>query len=393
MKNLLRLLGIIALVAAIGFNLAGCGGDDGGSDTPTTPPPTTPTTPTTPTSNCTFDTNGWNLNPSAVRQSHENDGQEWNLCTNHNGEHALYRTLYAWGSVDDGLVLTLNAAQTEYNVGINTAYAKENVFIPAYYGYRRYLDANDKEVKVGNYGDFKPVKGIDTQAFKNNATIVNVTFLPGTQLTTISERAFASCSKLKTITIPADVTTIDKSVFEQCAVLETVTFGQNSKLTTISEGAFDQCAKLDKITIPSGVTTIGVHAFDGCKALSGINIPAGITTISEATFNNCEKLKTVTFAPNHGVVTIGKNAFAGCEALDTLTRYIPNGFVTIGELAFSGCVKIDYFEITDTVTSVGANAFKEWTKTQRIKVWGKTAAPATWDAGWNGGQADVQFVP
>ena len=48
--------------------------------------------------------------------------------------------------------------------------------------------------------------------------------------------------------------------------------GYTFKVTAIASNAFKSCTKLKKVTIGANVATIGKQAFYGCKALKSINI-------------------------------------------------------------------------------------------------------------------------
>lgn len=84
---------------------------------------------------------------------------------------------------------------------------------------------------------------------------------------------FAKCSTLSSIEIPANVETIDACVFQDCINLSVVTFEQGSKLKEFGDGyaktgyrpfvtgAFANCTALKSIQIPANVEKIGVGTF------------------------------------------------------------------------------------------------------------------------------------
>ena len=87
---------------------------------------------------------------------------------------------------------------------------------------------------------------------------------------------FAKCSTLSSIEIPANVETIDACVFQDCINLSVVTFEQGSKLKEFGDGyaktgyrpfvtgAFANCTALKSIQIPANVEKIGVGTFKNC---------------------------------------------------------------------------------------------------------------------------------
>ena len=78
----------------------------------------------------------------------------------------------------------------------------------------------------------------------------------------IAGHAFYSCSNLKSINIPTNVTDISDYAFSNCGALEIVTISEGVK--RIGEGGFNDCMNLAKIVIPNSVLIIGDGAFHGC---------------------------------------------------------------------------------------------------------------------------------
>ena len=193
--------------------------------------------------------------------------------------------------------------------------------------------------------------------------------------TTIGNSAFEQCASLISIDIPANVETIGTAVFWGCSSLTTVTFEKGSQLKTIGGGssyygAFSYCTALTSIEIPASVETIGASAFKGCSslatvtfengsqlktigggsyssgafsdctALTSIEIPASVETIEAAAFSRCSSLATVTFENGSQLKTIGggsysSGAFSDCTALTSIE--IPASVETIEASAFKGC--------------------------------------------------------
>ena len=139
------------------------------------------------------------------------------------------------------------------------------------------------------------VTSIGSYAFYDCNALETVTFAENSQLTTIGDRAFRNCRSLTRIAIPASVTTIGQEAFKRDEALETVTFAENSQLTTIGYRAFAECYSLTRIAIPASVTTIGQDAFSDCNALKTVTFAdhSKITNIHGDSFALCAKLKTV----------------------------------------------------------------------------------------------------
>ena len=70
--------------------------------------------------------------------------------------------------------------------------------------------------------------------------------------------------------------------------------GQIYSVTSIGKEAFASCTGLKSITIPASVTSIGVDAFFHCNSLTSITIPASVTTIGSCAFSRCTALTSIT---------------------------------------------------------------------------------------------------
>lgn len=80
-------------------------------------------------------------------------------------------------------------------------------------------------------------------------------------------------------------------------------------LTSIAGGtsgnrAFEGCTALKSITIPATVTSIGNYAFWGCSALETFVLPATVTTRGQQMFQGCTGLKSLTIYGNISTVNL-----------------------------------------------------------------------------------------
>ncbi len=240
------------------------------------------------------------------------------------------------------------------------------------------------------------ITALPIQAFYKSTNVENL-ILPNT-LITIGEEMFYQ-SKLKTVVIPANATTIGNSAFEQCASLISIDIPAN--VETIGTAVFWGCSSLTTVTFEKGsqLKTIGggssyYGAFSYCTALTSIEIPASVETIGASAFKGCSKLATVTFEkesqlktigggysePNYygvfsdctaltsieipaSVETIEAAAFKGCSSLATVTFENGSQLKTIGggsysSGAFSDCTALTSIEIPASVETIEAAAFK-----------------------------------
>ena len=136
------------------------------------------------------------------------------------------------------------------------------------------------------------ITALPIQAFYKSTNVENL-ILPNT-LITIGEEMFYQ-SKLKTVVIPANATTIGNSAFEQCASLISIDIPAN--VETIGTAAFKGCSSLTTVTfekesqlktISGGYSNPNYYGvFSDCTALTSIKIPASVKTIEEAAFAAC----------------------------------------------------------------------------------------------------------
>ncbi len=132
-------------------------------------------------------------------------------------------------------------------------------------------------------------------------------------VTGIGDYAFAGCTKLSRVTVPASLNVIGTSAFQDCTGLTTVEFPEGMKMERIGAGAFSGCSDLSSIELPAGITKIETKLFYGCSSLPWISIPDGTTVIEDAAFSGCGNLSFPTIAGS--VTRIGNSAFYGCDDL------------------------------------------------------------------------------
>lgn len=150
--------------------------------------------------------------------------------------------------------------------------------------------------------------------------------LGGHPVTGLGEYSFAAnpydghqgnplCSKIRSVTIQQNVTSIGKRAFDGCSALTTLSLGE--KIKTIGNYAFENCTSLTGVTIPQSVTSIGYYAFEGCTNLNPLTIKGPITSMGNYAFAGSTYLKSLTLYDD--IQTIGNFAFLGSTFLKTVT--------------------------------------------------------------------------
>lgn len=215
------------------------------------------------------------------------------------------------------------------------------------------------------------ITALPIQAFYKSTNVENL-ILPNT-LITIGEEMFYQ-SKLKTVVIPANATTIGNSAFEQCASLISIDIPAN--VETIGTAAFKGCSSLTTVTfekesqlktISGGYSNPNYYGvFSDCTALTSIKIPASVKTIEEAAFKGCSSLITVTFEKGSQLKIIGggfrsgsyHGAFCQLKNLMTVDMSACTQVKTIDEYAFYDDSELRLFKIgTETPPTCGSSAF------------------------------------
>lgn len=158
----------------------------------------------------------------------------------------------------------------------------------------------------------------------------------------------ASIAKITKITVPMGIKTIESGAFSS---MGNVTNGKNVEEivfedpdTTFAHSGTAQAfhmssnPKLRSVTLPANLTEITSSMFYGCSALESLEIPAGVSKLGARAFEGCKSLKTVTFlsatAPAAEAYRSGLSTsypFKGC----TVTLVIPADTRAAYEAAWS----------------------------------------------------------
>ena len=179
--------------------------------------------------------------------------------------------------------------------------------------------------------------------------------------------AFCHMRRLRTITIPAEISSIGDYAFYfggalQCLILPHVTtiplsFTYDNSclktlclpegLETISNYSLSKIG-VDRICVPETVTTIGRNAFSYNHAMSEVHLPRGLKTIDTNSFYEDYTLGSINRLEQLEIIASG--AFAYTHSLGTI--HLPDTLVSIGASAFDDSgVKKAYFYATTPPTA------------------------------------------
>ena len=136
-------------------------------------------------------------------------------------------------------------------------------------------------------------------------------------LTAIADHAFAGCSALTSVKLPATVTHIYDAAFEDCGQLENVDF--NGCKAVIHSQAFYLCRNLMSIVLPAETYPMGWSVFNECSGLTSFVMEPSENLQDvwcNDAFANCIALETATIYGNY---FRGPDNFGNCSRLATVT--------------------------------------------------------------------------
>jgi hypothetical protein len=197
---------------------------------------------------------------------------------------------------------------------------------------------------TGSVGTLKlpaTVTAIADNAFMNNMNVIGLSILAPIQ--TIGTNAFKG-SGIRTINLPAGLTSLGNSAFENCVNLTTVTLPTGA--ITLGNYCFSGCSALTSVNITTDITSIPIYCFNGCSNLPSINLHSGITSIGTYAFNGCASLASVTIPP--AINTLAPYTFAGCAALTSITLPLTLTNYQTACFSGSGLTSITFPELTTT---------------------------------------------
>ena len=273
-------------------------------------------------------------------------------------------------------------------------------------------DCTDKEIKIPESYEGKPVKAVAANAFWGQTGITSLKIPKSIE--SIGNNAFQNCTGLEKISIENKNIELGAGAFLGC---EKITWASlpafvvseiavtNLKILVVIDGELENAVLSDaknlvSLTVPDISTTLGAvfgantdvlesltltetteiaeNAFKDFTALKEINPPEGIDSIGADAFLNTAYyndgsnwvfnvlyldsylLKANTqiaghYPINNNTTVIAAAAFSSCNGLTSIV--ISDNVKTIGNNAFENCSGLTNASIPDSVMSIGSDAF------------------------------------
>lgn len=103
----------------------------------------------------------------------------------------------------------------------------------------------------------------------------------------------------------------DESLSGEISIPEMVQFeGLSYIVVGLESRAFESCEKITSVTIPNSVKSIGEFAFGWCSSLTSIVIPKSVTYIGSDAFSACHSLKSIEVEEGNSVYDSRENCNA-----------------------------------------------------------------------------------
>jgi hypothetical protein len=226
----------------------------------------------------------------------------------------------------------------------------------------------------------------------------SLTFESGSNLREIQNCAFSRCESLKSIFLPASLSTLSADTFLSSSIEEVVIDAANPRyfvsgrfligvdgmkliryfgraedlgidclrdlgLRQICQNAFSYCSALKSIFVPASIEVLGLFSFAscsslrqvrvesgskipelgqgtfvGCSSLRSVDIPATVETIADVCFDSCTSLVEILFEPGSKLTRIEMRAF--CECCSLRSFVVPAQLEIMGYGVFRGCTSL-----------------------------------------------------
>jgi len=203
---------------------------------------------------------------------------------------------------------------------------------------------------------------IQASAFQNCS---NLTKIDLNSVVTILGLAFATCTGLKEVTLPASLSgkSLALNAFQSCTNIETITLKYsiaNTALYALGQTMYNSTPatyKLKKLVFDYSGTTGGTGLLATTSSLEELKIESGISGIGSSAFKNYTNLMKIEIVGGTANQVIDINAFEGCTRLVDVT--LGTRITNISTSAFTGCSGLTKMTFPNQLGNIGVGGFKD----------------------------------
>lgn len=195
----------------------------------------------------------------------------------------------------------------------------------------------------------------------SNRYLTTVRFAEGSNIKSIGDYAFMSCTKLNSIVFPKSLEYLGQGIFEMCQALKDCRFQlrEDGKIGVemLKMFTFWMCTSMESLELPEGITEIegqsagaalqymlkltniklpntlekiGPHFLCCAMSLQTLTIPANVKYIDGASFHGCQKLETVYLL---GPASALQREYTGSGETQTSSTFSANATFCAGEVS------------------------------------------------------------
>lgn len=202
-------------------------------------------------------------------------------------------------------------------------------------------EGTDTNIVVPDIIDGRKVTVLGNSTFQycTQASDIESVTLPDS-LTTIEKNAFYNCEKLKSVTIPQNVSSIGLAAFVEGLSESSLTeikvdpenpyFSEKDGVVFSKDGTkliVFPSGRSGDYQIPDGTVSVGDYAFYYCVNVSSITVPGSVRSLGEGAFGNCSSLTKAVL--KEGLEEIGEYAFQSSSGIRDII--IPASVKSVGK--------------------------------------------------------------
>lgn len=188
--------------------------------------------------------------------------------------------------------------------------------------------------------------------------------------------------EIKKVVIEEGVTSVGQLAFANCTALTEVTLP--ASLRRIEQRGFWNCTALREIALPAKLDYVGVNAFYQCTTLKSMHIPGAVSFVAPTAFNGCTSLTAFTVDGSNSVYSAGSDGVLMKDNGTVLYRYPPgksdlsytvaDGIFEIWINAFANCVHLEALALPESVQACKSDAFALTRSLRTISVYNASLA-------------------